>query len=91
MPRDVSETAVRVTGRFHPRDAQFPCGTGEFARTDGTQVAGPAVQGERLTMGEAEHRRGHADIGQQGHQSAQPERLVVGMGDHREQGPHSAR
>lgn len=91
MPGDVGETAVRVAGQFHPLDAQFPCGAGEFTRADDVQVTRPAVQRGRLTMSEAEHRRGHADVGQQGQQSAQPERLVAGMGDHRRHAPQSAR
>jgi len=91
VQRDVAQTAVRMSGQFHALDAQFPCGAGELARADGVQVAGPAVQGGRLTVGEAEDRRGHAAVGQQGQQCAQPERLVVGMGDHRQHTPHSVR
>ncbi|WP_328828232.1 hypothetical protein [Streptomyces ureilyticus] len=35
-------------------------------------------------MGEAEHRGGHAASGQQCEEAAQAERLVVGVGDHRQ-------
>jgi len=91
MQRDVGEPAVRVSGQVHALDVQSPCCAGEFARADGVQVAGAAVQGERLTVGEAEHRRGHAAVGEQAQQAAQPERPVVGMGDHRRHAPHSVR
>ncbi|WUW94605.1 hypothetical protein OG568_08680 [Streptomyces sp. NBC_01450] len=89
--RDVVQSSVRMSGQFHACYAQFTCGAGEFVRTYGVQVAGPAVQGGRLAVGEAEDCRGHAAVGQQGQEAAQAERLVVGMGDHHEHTPYSVR
>ncbi|MGC0336011.1 hypothetical protein RKD20_001045 [Streptomyces sp. SLBN-8D4] len=89
--RNTVEATVRVPGQFHPLDAQFPCGAGEFVRAQGVQVAGPAVQGGRLAVGEAEHSGGHGALVEQRQEAAQAERLVVGMGDHRRHAPHSVR
>src|SRR6266540_2144547 len=83
---DPTETSVREVMKHDIRDAETLRRGRQFV------VAKPAemmdgAEGARLTMGEAHDAHVGAGCDESGEDRAQPEALVVGMGDHRQRRP----
>ena len=81
---DIAEPAVGIVEQLGAADAEDLCRRGELRRPDVGEVTIVAVQCGRLAMGEAQHHHLGTRADPPVEQSTHPERLVIGMGDHRE-------
>jgi hypothetical protein len=77
---DARELPVGVVKEPHGGHLEDGGGFLQFPLAKGAEVAGHAVQGRRLAVGEAEHGSLSASAGECGEHGAKPKGLIVGVG-----------